>query len=58
MAPVVIQPFPSVSSQPPRLLDQLRQAALSHYGRPEPADRHVEWVRRFILFHGKRHPHW
>ena len=56
MAPVVIQPFPSVSSQPPRLLDQLRQAALSHYGRPEPADRHVDWVRRFILFHGKRHP--
>lgn len=45
-----------VPPQPPRLLDQLRQSALSHYGRPEPADRHVEWVRRFILFHGKRHP--
>jgi hypothetical protein len=45
-----------VSVQPPRLLDQLRQAAVLHFGRSEPADRHVEWVRRFILFHGKRHP--
>ena len=30
--------------------------ALICFGRPEPAARHVEWVRRFILFHGKRHP--
>lgn len=45
-----------VPVQPPRLLDQLRLAALGHYGRSEPADRHVEWVRRYILFHGKRHP--
>src|ERR1700736_2423095 len=42
--------------QPPRLLDQLRQIALARFGRAEPAARHVEWVRRFILFHGKRHP--
>jgi integron integrase len=42
--------------QPPRLLDQLRHSALAHYGRSEPADRHVDWVRKFILFHGKRHP--
>jgi integron integrase len=42
--------------QPPRLLDQLREAALGRFGRPEPGKRYVEWVRRFILFHGKRHP--
>lgn len=47
---------PDPTTQPPRLLDQLREAALTHYGRSEPADRHVEWVRQFILFHGKRHP--
>ena len=47
---------PNGVTQPPRLLDQLHQAAIRHYGRREPADRHVEWVRRFILFHGKRHP--
>jgi integron integrase len=25
-------------------------------GRPEPAERYADWVRRYILFHGKRHP--
>ncbi len=42
--------------QPPRLLDQLRQAAFAHFGRPEPGQRFADWARRFILFHGKRHP--
>ena len=42
--------------EPPRLLDQLRQTALTRFGRPEPAAHYVEWVRAFILFHGKRHP--
>ncbi len=41
---------------PPRLLDQLReQIRLRHYSlRTEQA--YVHWVKRFILFHGKRHP--
>jgi integron integrase len=42
--------------KPPRLLDQLRQIALAHYGRAEPGERHADWARRYILFHGKRHP--
>lgn len=48
------------SAQPPanapRLLDRLRQRIrLRHYSlRTETA--YVDWVRRFILFHGKRHP--
>ncbi len=39
-----------------KLLDQLREALrLKHYSyRTEEA--YVDWVRRFILFHGKRHP--
>ncbi|MCM5682494.1 integron integrase [Schlegelella sp. S2-27] len=43
-------------SRPPRLLDQIRhRARLLHYSlRTE--DTYVDWVRRFILFHGKRHP--
>ncbi len=43
-------------SQPPRLLDQLRALLrLKHYSlRTEEA--YESWVRRFILFHGKRHP--
>src|SRR3989338_5424063 len=40
----------------PKLLDQLRAALrLKHYSlRTEEA--YVDWVRRFILFHHKRHP--
>lgn len=40
----------------PKLLDEVRQLALERYGRPEPADRHVSWAKRYILFHQKRHP--
>jgi integron integrase len=42
--------------QPPRLLDRVRQAALRHYGDPQPAQRCAHWALRFILFHHKRHP--
>jgi hypothetical protein len=40
----------------PRLLDQVVQKAFDHFGRPEPGKRYEGWVRRFVLFHGKRHP--
>jgi len=40
----------------PRLLDQVRsRIRVLHYSiRTEAA--YVDWIRRFILFHGKRHP--
>jgi integron integrase len=38
------------------LLDQVRQAALAKFGRPEPGQRFAEWILRFVLFHDKRHP--
>jgi hypothetical protein len=40
----------------PKLLDQYRERLrLKHYSlRTE--DAHLHWTRRFILFHGKRHP--
>src|SRR5205809_1864253 len=40
----------------PKLLDQIRQLMrLRHYSlRTEEA--YVGWIRRYILFHGKRHP--
>lgn len=51
-------PTPSVppSTQGPKLLDALRtQLRVMHYAiRTE--DAYVDWVKRFILFHGKRHP--
>lgn len=41
---------------PKKLLDQVRDALhLKHYSiRTENS--YVDWIRRFILFHGKRHP--
>src|SRR5438270_661989 len=47
----------SPEPRPSRLLDQLRQAALAHFERPEPGRRFADWTRRFILFHGIHHPH-
>jgi len=46
----------STEAQPPRLLDKVRdRIRLRHYSiRTEYA--YLDWVRRFILFHGKRHP--
>jgi site-specific recombinase XerD len=40
----------------PRLLDQVRAAIRSrHYSR-RTEDAYVHWIRRFIVFHGRRHP--
>lgn len=42
--------------RPPRLLDQVRQVLrVRHYAR-RTEECYVQWVRRFIVFHGKRHP--
>ena len=45
-----------LASHPPKLLDQLRnRLRLKHYSlRTEQA--YLGWVKRYILFHGKRHP--
>ena len=42
--------------QQPKLLDRLREKVrVKHYSiRTEQV--YVDWARRFILFHGKRHP--
>jgi integron integrase len=49
-------PTPPQAAPPPRLLDQVRHAVrVRHYSR-RTEDAYVGWARRFILFHGKRHP--
>ena len=41
---------------PPRLLEQVRLAIRTkHYSR-RTEEAYVHWTRKFILFHGKRHP--
>ena len=44
------------SSRPPKLLDQLRdRIRVKHYSiRTEQA--YVQWVKRYLFFHGMRHP--
>jgi len=49
-------PSPSTPSRPKKLLDQVRDAIrLKHYSR-RTEESYVGWVKRFILYHGKRHP--
>ncbi|WP_243294812.1 integron integrase [Geothrix mesophila] len=45
-----------VAGQPPRLLDQLRERLRIRHYSLRTEDAYVDWARRFILFHGKRHP--
>ena len=62
MAPLVVPsartsvPLEPAGTEPPRLLARVREAIrLRHYSlRTERA--YVHWIRRYILFHGKRHP--
>ena len=46
----------AVASNKPRLLDQVRDVIRrKHYSiRTEQA--YIDWIKRFIIYHGKRHP--
>ncbi len=41
---------------PPRLLDRLRDAIRVRHYSPRTAEAYVFWTRKFVVFHGKRHP--
>jgi hypothetical protein len=54
-APAVHEAGPSEPVKP-RLLDRVRAALrLRHYSR-RTEEAYVAWIRRYIVFHGKRHP--
>src|SRR5262245_9822992 len=40
----------------PRLLDRARDALPIRHYRRRTEDADVTWIRRYIVFHGKRHP--
>ena len=40
----------------PRLLQRLREAVRVRHYSIRTEDAYADWARRFILFHGKRHP--
>ena len=53
-SPLAVQEPPA--ARPPRLLDRVRAAVRArHYSR-RTEKAYVAWIRRYILFHGKRHP--
>jgi len=48
--------MPANTTPPPKLLDQLRsKVRVKHYSLSTERQ-YVHWAKRFILFHGKRHP--
>jgi integron integrase len=44
------------SSQKPKLLDQVRYAIRAKHYSFRTEEIYIQWIRRFILFHNKRHP--
>jgi integron integrase len=44
------------AAQSPRLLEQVRARIRALHYSLRTEDTYVHWIRRFILFHGKRHP--
>src|SRR2546422_3307327 len=53
---LVVREPPPPAARRPRLLDRVREAVRArHYSR-RTEKAYVAWIRRYILFHGKRHP--
>ena len=51
-----VRESPDVTPNKPRLLAQVREALrVRHYSR-RTERAYLGWIRRYILFHGKRHP--
>src|SRR6266849_7986106 len=42
--------------QPPKLLEQVREVIRARHYSLRTEDTYLRWIKRFILFHGKRHP--
>src|SRR5438105_15453243 len=54
--PSLVRGAGQTSPRPPRLLDRVREANRLRHGSRSTEKSYVGWIRRFILFHGKRHP--
>ena len=52
----VREPSPGEARSSPRLLDRVGDAIRSCHYSLRTEQSYVHWIRRFILFHGKRHP--
>ena len=45
-----------IAVQPPRLLDRVRAGLHARHYSPRTVQAYVGWIRRYMVFHGKRHP--
>ena len=43
-------------SQSPKLLDQIRNKLREKHYAIRTEEQYLHWIKRYILFHGKRHP--
>jgi hypothetical protein len=48
--------LPRQATLKPRLLDQVRGVLRRKHYSIRTEQSYVDWIRRFILFHGRRHP--
>src|SRR5215510_2611702 len=58
-APILLSTMPleiNGGVRPPRLLDRVREANRLRHGSRSTEKSYIAWIRRYILFHGKRHP--
>lgn len=54
--PTASAPAPVIPAQQPRLLDQVRAAVRKRHYSLSTEKTYVQWCKRYILHHGKRHP--
>ena len=49
-------PAAATAPREPRLLDRVRLAIRARHYSPRTEKAYVGWIRRYVVFHGKRHP--
>lgn len=53
---LIVREVGPASPRPPRFLDRVRQAIRARHYTRRTEKAYVDWIRRYILFHDKRHP--
>ena len=53
---LVAEQYPPPPAGGPRLLTRVREAIRTRHLSPRTEEAYVFWIRRYFLFHGKRHP--
>jgi len=55
-SPLAVHETSPAEPRKPRLLDRVRAALRTRHYSPRTEEAYVAWIRRYILFHDKRHP--